>query len=632
MALALLLLACAAPSAGPPDILLVTLDTTRADALGVYGASPSPTPNLDALATEGRVYEEAATVTPLTLPAHASILTGLLPPRHGLRRNGAERLSDTMDTLAERLAAGGYTTGAFVSAAVLDAAFGLDQGFATYDGTFAAATGPLVPSREGGAVTDSFARWLLGVGREAPLFAWVHYYDPHLPNAARGNGFADPYQSEIAYMDERLGQALAAARAMDRGRPLVVLVVGDHGEAHGEHGEATHGWFVYRSTTRVPFVLVAPGVPRGRSDGVVSVADVTPTLLALAGLPVPAGLDGHDLTVADTPERVVYGETFTPRQGFGFSELRYGQDARHRYILAPRPELYDWRADPAETTNLGEAHPAAGRLRDAVAAVAAGEGVAGDPADVDLAAELAALGYTDGAAMVPMGTSFAALPDPKDDPGAVLVVDALITRARTVPPGDGVPVLEAGLARYPGSGALRASLSRGYELLGRHDEAVAVLAPADVAPDPAIQLRRATLRLAQGRLDDAEALLRESGGGVEALVVEAELRRRQGRPAEALDVARRGLARTPSSPALLLVAGAALTDLGALAEAVPLLEASLAGDADNADVRLLLGLARAETGDLAGAREALLDQRARFGGSVAVDEALGKVEAGLGPR
>ncbi|MDP2310908.1 MAG: sulfatase-like hydrolase/transferase [Pseudomonadota bacterium] len=626
-----LLLACTAP---PPDILLVTLDTTRADAVGVYaapaGSMRSATPNIDALALNGRVYEEAATVTPLTLPAHASILTGLLPPRHGLRRNGVERLPDATDTLAERLLAHGYTTGAFVSAAVLDPAFGLGQGFTTYDASFAAPTGPLVPSREGGAVTDAFARWMLGVSREAPFFAWVHYYDPHLPNTAHGNGFEDPYLSEVAYMDERVGQALAAARAMDRGRPLVVLVVGDHGEARGDHGEATHGWFVYRSTTRVPFVLVAPGIPRARVAGVVSVVDVTPTLLALAGAPIPEGLDGRDLTADPPPDRVVYGETFTPRQGFGFSELRYAQDAQHRYILAPRPELYDWRADPAELTDLGGAHPAAARLREVVLAVVDAGEAAGSPAAAELAAQLAALGYADGAAMVPTGTPFEALPDPKDDPGAVIVVDALITRARTILPADGVPVLEAALARYPGSGALRASLSRGYELLGRLDDAVVVLAPTDAASDPAIQVRRASLRLAQGRLDDAEALLREGGASPEAVAVESELLRRRGRPTEAVAAARRGLASNPSSPVLLLVAGAALTDLGAFTDAVPLLRRSLTAEPANVDVRLLLGLALAETGDLEGARSLLLAQRARFGASAPVDAALATVEAALG--
>ncbi|MFN7146503.1 MAG: sulfatase, partial [Myxococcota bacterium] len=397
------LLGCAAP---PPDILLVTLDTTRADALGVYGAAPSPTPRLDALAAEGRVFAEAQTVTPLTLPAHASILTGLLPPRHGLRRNGAERLPDEVRTVAERLAEGGYATGAFVSSVILDRSFGLDQGFATYAGQFAPSDGPTVPQHPGSVATDAYARWLLGQRDDAPFFAWVHYYDPHLPNEARGNGFADPYLSEVAAMDAYVGDLLAVTRAMGRSRGLAVVVVGDHGEGRGDHGEATHGWFVYRSTTRVPLVVAGPGVASGTVETPVSVVDVAATVLGFAGLPTE-GLDGRDLR-GEVPERVVYGETYTPRQALGFAELRFAQDARWRYILGPRPERYDWRADPDEARDLGGAGPEAAALRAAIEAMPGGAVVA--PAGADLSEQLAALGYTDGSALIGAEVPFDALP------------------------------------------------------------------------------------------------------------------------------------------------------------------------------------------------------------------------------
>jgi arylsulfatase A-like enzyme len=623
-------------SSRSPDILLVTLDTTRADALGVYGASPSPTPVLDGLAATAVVFEEAETVTPLTLPAHTSILTGLRPTRHGVRRNGVERLDTKVETLAERLHGAGYHTAAFVSAAILDRAFGLDQGFDTYEGTFATAEtpGPVVPSHDADVATDAFARWLLHERDDAPLFAWVHYYDAHLPNVVHGNGFADPYQSELAFVDERVGRLLDALRAVARDRPLVVAIVGDHGEGRGDHGEETHGWFVYRPTTHVPLLLVAPGQAPRRVDGPVSVVDVAPTLLALAGVPVPADLDGRDLFAPTTTPEIVYGETFTPRDTLGFAELRFAQDARHRYILGPRPELYDWRADPGETVDLGAADPAAEPLRRFLAAVGEGRTGAGVAAAGDLGAQLAALGYTDAPSPVPANVSYRDLPDPKDEPGALATVDFAIHRARTVPPAEGVPVLEAALARYPRAGALRATLSRGYELLGRLDEAVAVVAPEGPVTDPSLLLRRASLRLAQERLPEAEALVAEAeahGGSTdEVCLVRAEIRRRQGRPADALAAAQQGLAGAPDSSPLLLVAGTALTDLGRFGDAVPLLERSLAADHGGADVRFVLALALAETGDLGRARTLLAEQRDRFGATGAVDIALAKVDAAGG--
>ncbi len=556
------LLGCAAPQ---PDILLVTLDTTRPDALGVYGARPSPTPNLDGLAASGAVFDAAMSVAPLTLPAHAAILTGRPPWELGLRRNGFERVEPGVDTLAERLTGRGYDTGAFVSAVVLDRSFGLAQGFATWEGEFAAATGPAVPAQPANVATDAYARWLV-TRSDAPVFAWVHYYDAHLPNVAHGNGGDDPYLSEVAFMDEHIGQLLAVTHAA-RTRPLAVMVVGDHGESRGEHGEASHGWFVYRSTLHVPLLVVAPGVEAGRVDATVSITELAAWIEAIAaGQPLPA------------PSGLAFGESWTPRDAFGVAELRVVQDDLWRYVLAPRPELYAWRSDPEEAHDLGGAHPEAARLR----ALLEARGEAGSAGAIGAPSMLAALGYVDAGAMVDADTPFSALPDPKDHPGMVADVEGIVNAARTVPVNEGVPILEAGLVRFPSAAPLRASLSRGYELLGRLDDAYDVVAPPGVEDGPT-RIRRASIRLAQGRLPEAEALAEGAAG----LPIRAELRRRRGDPAGALSEIERGLQDTPGSAALWLVAGAALYDMGEEEAAITAVERSLRL-ADSPEGRALL--------------------------------------------
>lgn len=290
---------CGSPAPPPaPDVLLITLDTTRADALGAYGASPSPTPRLDALAAEAVRFAEAQSVTPLTLPAHASIHTGLYPDRHGVRSNDGFRLGEAHDTLAERFTAAGYTTAGFVAAAVLDDAFGLAQGFAHYGDAREASSSPReVAARPGQAVADELATWLVRAG-EAPVFAWAHFYDPHLPldpPEPHASAWEDAYLAEVAAMDAAVGQVLDAFALLRGERPRIVLVVGDHGEGRGDHGEPTHGLFVYRSTMHVPMLLAAPGLPPGEVEAPVSQVDIAPTLLALAALPAAEGVDGVDL-------------------------------------------------------------------------------------------------------------------------------------------------------------------------------------------------------------------------------------------------------------------------------------------------------------------------------------------------
>ena len=284
----------------PPNLVLITMDTTRADHLGAWGYTLAHTPNLDALAARGTRFSRVDTAAPITLPSHTTILTGLYPPRHGVRDNGTFVLSPKIETLAKRLAARGYDTAAVVSAVVLARRQGLDQGFRIYDDDLGAgyAQGSLVSERTAENTTAAALKAMAGL--KPPFLLWVHYYDPHeeyRPPTRFSQLSGGPhrlYDGEIAFMDEQIGELLKKLpKATD------VLAVGDHGEMLGEHGEATHGLLLYRAARRVPLLLAGPDVPAGKtSDCLVRTVDVTPTLLALAGaLPdrVAAALDGHSL-------------------------------------------------------------------------------------------------------------------------------------------------------------------------------------------------------------------------------------------------------------------------------------------------------------------------------------------------
>ncbi|HMB55487.1 MAG TPA: sulfatase, partial [Thermoanaerobaculia bacterium] len=255
--------ACGQPDPTTPtphatgSVLLITLDTTRADRLGAYGSSSARTPTLDNLAAAGTLFENAYAVAPLTLPAHASMLTGAYPPEHGVRNNGIHALAEEWTTLPEILAADGVRTAAVVAATVLDRRYGLAQGFEHYDDELRAErTSAAAVDRPAGAVTDAARRWLDGVGSDERFFLWVHYFDPHAPYAPP-EGYRDlgePYDGEIAYMDAEIGRLLEHRRLAGDER-LTVIVVGDHGESLGEHGELTHGMLVYDSTLRIPWIV-----------------------------------------------------------------------------------------------------------------------------------------------------------------------------------------------------------------------------------------------------------------------------------------------------------------------------------------------------------------------------------------
>lgn len=366
--------ASAPPSAGAeltagPNLLLITLDTLRADRVGVYGYDRAETPTLDRLADEGVRFAQAATTVPTTLPAHASILTGQLPMSHGVRNNGTFTLGDEAVTLAEVLGGAGYDTAGFVAAFVLDARFGIAQGFDEYTDFGAQAAGVeetpfLKIQRRGNEVVDEALGWLAGDRQR--FFAWVHLYDPHTPYDAPepfGSRYAErPYDGEVAYTDAAVGRLLDGLEAAGHADDTLVVVVADHGEGLGDHDEEWHTYFVYDSTVHVPFILWAPGaLPEGVVvPGDASVIDVLPTALALLGVEDPdaAGRDGVDLraliAAPGTAGHAAYAESLVPLLNFGWSELRALRSGGWKYIEAPRPELYDLSVDPEETANLVE--------------------------------------------------------------------------------------------------------------------------------------------------------------------------------------------------------------------------------------------------------------------------------------
>jgi arylsulfatase A-like enzyme len=411
------------PTKPPTAIVLITLDTTRVDRLTPYGFASASMPSLDRLAAESVVFDQAVSVAPLTFPAHASILTGLLPPSHGVRDNNSPRLHSMHTTLAESLQARGFRTAAFVGASVLARDRGLEQGFDHYgEGVVGHATEPPSHERSAGAVVTEALQWLEGMGDDQPFFLWVHLYDAHAPYAPP-EPFAsryshDPYVGELAYVDSEVGRLLATIDRRFHARSLVI-VAGDHGESLGEHGEQRHGIFVYENVMRVPLMVRTPGIQPRRVDSLVSVTDIAPTAMTLTGAPW-TNVDGKDrvsLMQGAASEGEAYFESFYPMQ-LGWSPLRAIRDARFKLIDAPKPELYDLAHDPYEVNNLYQERTAlAAAMRDRLDELVRGREQRIAPQDEpqtdrDVAERLAALGYVARARYA--GTPPPNAPDPKD--------------------------------------------------------------------------------------------------------------------------------------------------------------------------------------------------------------------------
>jgi arylsulfatase A-like enzyme/Flp pilus assembly protein TadD len=354
------------------NVLLITIDTLRADRVGIYGATNVATPNIDRLARAGAFARHATAHVPLTRPSHVSMFTGLYPAEHGIRDNVSPALSSDVPVLAERFKAGGYATAAFVSSVVLTRQSGLGRGFDHYSDRFELGEDDArflnTIQKPGDEVAAEAAAWIRK--QQGRFFAWVHLYDPHdpyEPPARFAVEYADrPYDGEVAWSDELVGRLMAALDGATASKTLVV-VTSDHGEGLGEHGEDVHGYFVYETTLHVPLVIRGPGVkPAGVIEPVVRSVDLFPTILEMADL----GRDmprhsGRSLRAALAGERLeqepAFAESLVPLVHYGWSDLRVVRDGRWKYILAPRPELYDLDRDPRELHNLAEAETARAR-------------------------------------------------------------------------------------------------------------------------------------------------------------------------------------------------------------------------------------------------------------------------------
>ncbi len=348
-------------------IVLVSVDTLRADRVGFMGFENAGTPVLDRLAEKGMVFERAQTTAPLTLPAHASLMTGRSVPAHGVLNNGTFSLPAEVPTLAELLQSAGWATGAFVSSPVLSRRYGLDRGFERYDDTIPPihATRGLVihyPERSGVKTVDAALSWLLDKKGQQAL-VWVHLWEPHAPYTPPEGfreGLVDRYQGEVAAADAALGRLVAGLETLGRGNGALIVVTADHGEGLGAHGEPTHGVFLYQETMHVPLVIYGPGweVKRGRFEEPVSLADIAPTLAVLAGQDPPEGADGLSLdavlrrggTLA--ARSGVFAESHLPAIEFSWSGLRAFVSGSTKLIDAPHPELYDLAQDPGEQDDL----------------------------------------------------------------------------------------------------------------------------------------------------------------------------------------------------------------------------------------------------------------------------------------
>jgi len=535
----------------PRSAVLITLDTTRRDALGCYGAPAAITPHLDALAADSLVFDAARTVAPITLPAHSSMLTGLYPPRHGVRDNGLVPLPESASTLAERASVAGFQTAAFVSAIVLGAEYGVDQGFDLYDQPVGAAQGGHGAERPGAETVAAATRWLAERDPDRPFFLWVHLFDAHGPNEPpkshldRAGG--DPYLGDVAVQDDAVGVLLDALRDDPAWDETLIVVVGDHGEALGEHGEETHTTFVYDSTLAVPLLLHGPGIRPGRSDAVTSVVDVFPTLIEALALGGPGSIDGQSLfNRTIEPDRGVYFESYHGLLYFGWSTLAGWADAEAKYVHSSAPELYAIADDPKELANVIAKHEARVEpYRSALERIAAQPSLEHDEEVLDRAIlpALEDLGYAG-------SSSTRDVPDP----------------------------LDAGDGPSPHSRAdeLRGVMvARFYGTRGMFEEAVAEL-DAVLARDPRNHEawnRKGAYLMNLGRFDEAiEALERFVAIGPDWPNVWLNLARSykaSKQPAKAEEWARKLVEREPDDPGALRLLVDALLEQGRIDEAAP---------------------------------------------------------------
>lgn len=554
----------------PRHLVLITVDTLRADRVGAYGYAKARTPVIDDLARTGRRMVHAYASAPITLTSHASLLTGLNPPAHGAAHNGIALAAGT-PTLATVLQGAGFVTGAFVAAFPLDRRFNLAAGFDVYgDALPRDASGRPADERPGHVVVDEALAWWQSAG-DRRAFLWVHLFEPHAPYgvAVAGRSVADRYDDEVAEADRQVGRLLDGLGS--RRAESLVVVTADHGEAFGEHGEIAHSVFVYDTTLRVPLVLHGPGVTRGEEARPIGLVDVAPTVLGLLGVPAPA-MDGHAFdgpsATAPAGPRPLYAETEAPLHDFGWSPLRAIRHGGLKFVEAPTPELFDLVADAAETRNLVADRPDdVARLRAAVRDVAGRRPPRAAVIDADARRRLQSLGYLGGAGP----TSSSSRPDPKDR-----------------------RELAARLAEVTSGELQGADLERALTAIVRDDPA-----------NPQARVRLGHALAASGRCPQALAHFRaaiaahlptaDAHLGLAGCLVSRRAF------AEAIRVLDEGARLDPANPVVLANLGIVRSDAGRPGDALDYLRKALVLDGDFHQARFALAIALARAGDRAGA-------------------------------
>jgi arylsulfatase A-like enzyme/Tfp pilus assembly protein PilF len=641
------------PALAGLNVVVVTLDTTRADRLGCYGFKGVATPNIDALAREGVLFEQATATVPLTFPSHSAIFTGLVPPHHGVHDNGGFFLDQSKTTLAERLRDAGYATGAFIAAWVLDSKWGLAQGFDTYSDKFDLSKYKVVSlgtvQKPGDEVMNDALAWMDSV-RSRKFFAWIHLYDPHSPYEAPEPFHSlypgQPYLAEIAYTDQVVGRLTSWLREQELLDRTIVVLTADHGESLGDHGESTHSFFVYDATTHVPLIVRTPWRLQGRRRTQVGSVDILPTVLDLVGLPPQEGIDGHSVARAlfDPAAQLgiaSYSETYYPRFHYGWQHLQSLRDGGYKFIEAPTPELYDVVADPAETKNVYKAESKrAAALRTRLRELTEGASARvpeQQQLDPETLQRLAALGYVGNAVSV---DPEAVLPDPKDKIGLYKmmhdardraqeekfseaiatmqkvvaedpdIIDAYISLGnwlmRSKRGEEAIAAFKQVLARQPENSLAIVNLANVYRVRGQHAAAIEGYRTAlKLDPqNPQNWFQFATLFLDMGRVREAEQTFRQAleanprmGAAYNSLGV---IEWSRGQKGAAEQLIRRGLELEPDVRTGRFNLARAEEARGDLAAAEKLYREELETYADNGKARFNLAQLLKERGDRAG--------------------------------
>ena len=604
------------------NVLLITIDTLRADHVGSYGYAAAQTPALDRLAARGLRFAHATTVAPLTLPAHSSLMTGTFPAFHGVRDNGGFYLGDDQTTLATILRARGYQTGGFVSAFVLDHRWGIAQGFDRYFDDFDLAryrvdVGLDAVQRPASEVVSKAIEWL-DRDSSRPFLAWVHLYEPHAPydppepiRARFPPTMIGAYDGEIATADMQVGRLidhLAAAGRLDR---TLVVLLGDHGESLGEHGEEQHGFFVYDADVHIPLIIAGAGVPVRVVDDQVRIVDVMPTILQILGLDVPRAVQGRSLLPLLRGERlnlVAASETWYPRHHYGWSELTSIDDGRYQFIAAPRRELYDLQLDPAELHDVAAENPARAdalerALRTFVADVSArGAAAAPRPVDPDVEERLRSLGYV-GSSISRRALEDRPRGDPKDKIGLYTLLKQAGLDSVEARVDEGIRKVREALAADPEIVEAYLMLGNMQTKAGRQAEAVGAYQKA-LAIDPDNQNAAFNLALAfktAGRIDAAEAgferVLALSPRDVKARYQLADIWMKRGAFARAEEMLQRAITDNVERPAFQTKLGECYIELKRYDAAEAALAAALKDKADEPMAHYDLGLIREARGE-----------------------------------